>query len=193
MSSSQSRPSTVQFVVTAVIGVVSGVLYQVLAIGYGPVQALLAFVPQGASLIVGGWLYAGTLAALIVRRPGAAVAAELLAATVEALLGSSWGWATLYYGLLEGLAVEVVFLAWRYRSSGLLPAVLGGTLSGLSAAALDLTLYYPTLDATAKVQYTVGCAVSGAVVAGVLAWLLVRALRPTGVLTALGAADPARV
>ena len=176
-----------ELVVTAVIGVVSGVLYQLLALGSAGLGEMLKFIPQGAALVNGGWLFAGVLGALIVRKPGAALGAELLAALVEALMGSTWGPGTLYYGAAEGLAVEVGFLIWLYAASEVGPALVGGALSGLAAAGLDLTLYYPGMKASTNLEYAALSTFSGLVIAGLGSFLLVRLIRLTGVLSPFAA------
>ena len=49
------------------------------------------------------------LAPLIIRKPGAALFAEMVAAGVSALLGSLWGVDTLLSGFVQGAAAELVF------------------------------------------------------------------------------------
>lgn len=50
-------------------------------------------------IVTGIWLIGGVLGGLIIRKPGAAVYVEVLAATVSAVLGSQRGIETLYSGL----------------------------------------------------------------------------------------------
>jgi ABC-type cobalt transport system, permease component len=52
---------------------------------------------------VGIWLLGGVLGGLIIRKPGAALAVELLAALVSAAVGNQWGITTLYSGLAQGI------------------------------------------------------------------------------------------
>ena len=55
------------------------------------------------------WLVPAVLAPLIIRKPGAALFAEMVAAGVSALLGSQWGPDTLLSGFVQGAAAELVF------------------------------------------------------------------------------------
>ena len=65
--------------------------------------------------MVGVWLIAGVVGALVIRKPGAALFVETVAAIVSALLGAQWGVITIVYGVVQGLAVELVFAAFLYR------------------------------------------------------------------------------
>ena len=55
------------------------------------------------------------LAPLIIRKPGAALFAEMVAAGVSAFLGSQWGVDTLLSGFVQGAAAELVFAFTLYR------------------------------------------------------------------------------
>jgi energy-coupling factor transport system substrate-specific component len=57
-----------------------------------------------------------------------------------------------------------------------------GALSGFSAAVHDVVLYYPAVGVPLQAAFTAFTVASGALVAGVGAWLLLRALVRTGVL-----------
>ena len=61
------------------------------------------------------WLIPAVLAPLIIRKPGAALFAEMVAAGVSALFGSAWGVDTLLSGFVQGAAAELVFAFTRYR------------------------------------------------------------------------------
>ena len=61
-----------------------------------------AFAPVLKDSLYAVWLVPAVLAPYIIRKPGAAVFAELVAAGVSALLGSAWGADTLLSGLLQG-------------------------------------------------------------------------------------------
>ena len=87
-------------------------------------RRLLAYsVPSGApwsigpvqNILYGAWLMPALVAPLIIRKPGAALFAELVAAGLSALLGSSWGVDTLLSGFVQGAAAELVFAFTLYR------------------------------------------------------------------------------
>ena len=98
--------------------------------------ATTAFPPLGA-LTLGVWLVPAVVGGLAVRRPGAALFTELVAANVELFLGNKWGLAVLLSGVLQGLGVELVLAAGRWRRFGPATAVVGGIV----AAVLEVVCY----------------------------------------------------
>ena len=134
------------------------------------------------ALLGGGWLFAGVLTALVIRKPGAALYGELVAASVSALVGNQWGVLTLESGLVQGLAAELVFAVFVYRVWNLPVAVLSGAAAGLALAINDLIIWYPGSAATFSAIYIGSAVLSGAVIAGALSWYLVRGLAKTGAL-----------
>lgn len=175
----------VHIVVAAVIGVVGGFYFWVVAAAWEPLTAPLQFYPPASALLAGLWLVPGVLGGLIVRRPGAAVFTEVVAATVEALLGNQWGFSTIWYGLLEGLGAEVVLALLLYRAWGLLAAGLAGAGAGVTVGLLDGFVYYPEFSVAYRSTYVALAVASGVVIAGVGAWALTRALARTGALAPL--------
>lgn len=153
--------------------------------------AFLAF-PPAQGFMYGVWLLPGVLGALIIRKPGAAVFVELVAATIEALLGSHWGLVVVMYGLAQGLAVELVFAAGRYRAFGAVRALVAGALAGATAATLDRFVYYPAWDGVWFAVYAGLVTLSAAVIAGLGAYLLLRRLADTGVLAPFASGRRAR-
>jgi energy-coupling factor transport system substrate-specific component len=102
---------------------------------------------------------------------------------VSALLGSGWGWMTLWYGLIQGVGGELGFAPFRYRAFGLGNALLAGALAGVGATILDLTTSsYGDLIVSQQIAYGAVQIVSGALIAGAGSWFLVQALAKTGVL-----------
>jgi len=173
---------TVDVVVAAVIAVAFGVVFWAWNLLYAATGSAFAFFPPLQGFMYGVWLLPGVLGALVIRKPGAAVFTELVAAIVSALLGNQWGVTVVYYGLLEGIAPELVFLATRYRRWGLPTAVLAGAAAGAAAVVLDVTLYYYDWAPSWMVAYAALVVTSSALIAGVGGWLLVKALARTGVL-----------
>jgi len=174
------RWRVVDIVVAAVIGVAGGVVYWAWQF---PAAGFAAALPGVQSLGYGIWLLAGVLAALVIRKPGAALFAELVAAIVEALVGNAWGGPiTFLYGVVEGVGAELIFALFLYASWRVWTAMLAGGLAGIGGGILDIVLYTPGVTAWYITVYLVCFAISGAVLAGVVGWLLVRALVPTGAL-----------
>jgi energy-coupling factor transport system substrate-specific component len=182
------RWRVVDIVTAAVIGVAAGVLFFAWNLASDWVtDPLAALLPGLQGLGYGVWLLGGTLAMLVVRKPGAAIFGELVAASVSALLGAQWGLLTLESGLVQGLAVEIVFLAFLYRVWRLPVVILAGAAAGLAMAINDLIIWYAGADTLFAVVFTVSSIVSGAVIAGLGAWLIVRGLAATGVLSRFAA------
>jgi energy-coupling factor transport system substrate-specific component len=188
MNTSPYRWRVVDIVVAAVVAVACGVLFFGWNIASDwvtdPIAALL---PGAQALGYGVWLVAGPLTALIVRKPGAALFGEIVAASVSALLGAQWGLLTLESGLVQGAAAELVFALFLYRAWSWPVAMLAGAAAGLAMAVNDLVLWYAGADALFAVVYTVSGILSGAVIAGLLSWLLVRGLARTGALARFAA------
>jgi energy-coupling factor transport system substrate-specific component len=179
------RWRVIDIVVASVLGVASGLIFFVWDTAYvGPSALLTPLLPGLQGLLNGGWLFAGVLGALIIRKPGAALYTELLAAVVEALAGNQWGGPlTLVAGLVQGLGAEAVVLAFLYRNWRVYVALLAGAGAGLFGAVNDLILWYPGSKVGFSVTYVGTSMISGAVIAGLLSWLVARALARTGALS----------
>jgi energy-coupling factor transport system substrate-specific component len=174
----------VDIVVASVLGVAGGLVFAAWNIAWRPLSESL--LPPASAIVVGIWLFPGVLGGLVIRKPGAAVYTELLAAVVSALVGNQWGFATVWYGLVEGLGAEVVFALLLYRVWNLPAALLAGIGTGITVGLLDTIVYYPEALSTAgKFGYVALAATSGVVIAGLGGWALTRALARTGVLSGL--------
>jgi energy-coupling factor transport system substrate-specific component len=181
---------TIDLVTIATLGVAFGVIYW----GWGKVydvvdKPLQALYPPAGGLSAGLWIIAGVVGMLIVRKPGAALATELVAAAVSTLVlgGTQWGWTVLASGFVEGLGVELVFLLLAYRRFGVLVAMVAGALGGVLEAAYEATNYVAAWALADKLAYAAFLGIAGAVVAGLGGWLLTRGLARAGVLDAFPA------
>ena len=190
------RWRVVDIVVASVIGVASGLIFLLWNIAYrGPSALLEPLLPGLQGLLDGPWLFAGVLGALIIRKPGAAIYTELVAAAVSALtlIGNTWGaFLTLEAGLIQGLGAEIVFLLFFYRRWSLPVAILAGVGAALAGGLNNLLLWYAGADASFVVVYLVSTSISGALIAGALSWLLARGLARTGALDRFASGREAR-
>ncbi|WP_167041754.1 ECF transporter S component [Salinibacterium sp. ZJ454] len=187
------RWRVVDIVVASVIGVASGVVFLIWNLASNVVSGPLKAILPGLEALGGGfWLFAGVLTAIVIRKPGAALYGELLAATVSALVGNQWGWWTLISGLTQGLGAELVFALFLYSNWRLVPTLIAGAAAGLAMAITDLTLWYQASDTAFAVVYTVSGIVSGLVIAGLLSWYAARALARTGALNRFAAGRETR-
>ncbi|THV22852.1 ECF transporter S component [Glycomyces paridis] len=177
------RWRTVDILTCAVLAVAFGVVFWAWNFVWAGMEPVLKFLPPLAGVLYGLWLIPAVLAPLIVRRAGAGVLTEALAATVSALLGSFWGVFVVYQGLIQGLGGELAFAAGRYRRYDTAIAAASGALAALFATLFDVFVYYPNYDLwTYQVPYVAFAMVSGALVAGLGSKALVKAMLPTGVL-----------
>lgn len=205
---SETRPTTkrrinyrwrvVDIVVASVLGVAAALIFFAWNQLYTPITTPLeAGLPGSQALLYGVWLFAAVLGGLIIRKPGAALFTELVAATVSALLGAQWGgFLTIEAGLVQGLGAELVFLLFFYSYWRLPVALLAGAGAGLAMGINDLVLWYPGADVAFQSIYVVSAVISGTVIAGLGSWLLARGLAKTGVLSRFAsgreAASPGR-
>ncbi len=183
---------TIDLMTAAMIGVVFGVIYWGWSSAYTALSTPISnAVGPAIGLLGGPWLIAGVVGGLVVRRLGAALLAEFLAALVSALIGNEWGAATLISGLLQGLGVEVALAIFLFTRFTPLVAVLGGILAALFEWLYELNAYWQGTTLDFKLGYLFFFALSGAVVAGLGGWALTRALAATGAIDALPAGEEA--
>jgi energy-coupling factor transport system substrate-specific component len=171
----------VDIVVAAALGVAFGVVFWQWGVLWAPL--LTGAVNPPAYLVSGVWLVPAVLGMLIIRKPGAAVFTETMAAVVSALLGSFWGLDVILSGAVQGAGAELVFAALLYRSFSLPVALLAGAGAAVGEWLHDMPVYYPATAFEVQLAYGVFMLISGVVIAGAGSWLLVRALAPTGVLS----------
>lgn len=169
----------VDIVVAAVIGVAFGVIFQ----AWNVLWETATFVaPPIRGAIYGVWMIPAVLVPLVIRRPGAAVFGETVAAAASMLFGAQWGLLTVVYGLVQGAAADLVFAFGLYQRWSLPMALGAGAAAGLAGSLLDLAFFYADWGADWQVLYVALVTVSAAIVAGLGSWLLLRALVATGVL-----------
>jgi len=186
-----SRPAAtgwrmVDIVVTAVIGVAFGVVFWAWTNWvWGPTSVLFPGSPNPVQYVLSGvWLMPAVLAPLVVRRPGAGLFAETLAATVSMFMGSYWGLDVVLSGVMQGAGAELVFAFTLYRAWSLPVAILAGAGAAVGEWLHDVTLYYPAVTLGVQLALGVFMLVSAISIAGLGSWLLARGLAQSGVLEA---------
>lgn len=176
------RWRTRDIVITAVIGVTFGVVFWAWNSVWAWSDALFAAFPPAKDLLYAVWLVPAVLAPIIVRLPGAALFAELVAAGVSAYLGSKWGVDTLLSGLLQGAGAELVFALGLYRSWSF-PVIAAAAISSATAAWLhDWVLYYQAVAVDLQLLRGLMMAISAVVFVAGGSLALVRSLGSAGVL-----------
>jgi energy-coupling factor transport system substrate-specific component len=173
-----TRWRTRDIVVAAVIGVAFGVAFVVV----GGIWKGLEVLGPLQNLFYGIWLLPAIVAPLIIRKPGAALFAEMVAAGLSAILGSAWGVDTLLSGFVQGAAAELVFAFTLYRSWNMAVLAVAGLASAAAAYVHDVVVWYQGYATDVLVVIAISMAISGLVVVPILSVALVRAMRSTGVL-----------
>ena len=184
----------VDIVVAAVIAVASGVIFWGWDIVCSAPLTLFSSVTPGfEGLLNGFWLFGGPLAAIIVRKPGAALFAEILAAFLELTLGNQWGvGGSLVVGAMQALCAEIGFAIFAYKKWNVLSTALSCGFAGVGC-----WLYYwmtnPGWGVLQATIYLITSLISG-LVFGALSYALQRAIATTGVLDRFASGrDKARV
>lgn len=176
------RWSTRDLVLVAVLAVVFGFLYMQWVPVWIAVQSLGAQVGQEA--LFGFWLAGGVLAGYILRRPGAALLGEFLAAAAEVLFGAAAGPALLITGFMQGLGAELVFASQRWRRWSTTVVLTAGAAAALVALPWNwFRLGYFALEPGFLVVLVLVRIASGVVLGGLFPKVLGDALARTGVLS----------
>ncbi|WP_416429625.1 ECF transporter S component [Paenarthrobacter nicotinovorans] len=177
----------VDIVVAALIAIAGGVIFWAWSQGAALVSIPMnAAYPPLTGLIAGGWMIPAVMGMLIIRKPGAALFCEAVAATGELIMGSQYGTTVLISGILQGLGAELIFAAFRYKKFNLPTALLAGAGAGLFCGLNDSFLPWGwniAYEAIDKLTYITFTTISGAVIAGGLSWIATRGLATTGVLS----------
>ncbi|OAV61791.1 ECF transporter S component [Enteractinococcus helveticum] len=169
-------------VLVVVLGVVFGFVYWALvqawnglAIAMGPAGDLAQHFLQG------GWLLVAPLAVAITRKAGSGILAEIIAATMEfVFLGSPVGPMLLLAAFLQGFGSELPFALGRYKRFGITRYAISGFLGAFfvfwSTAIQSGWIGQEILGLRLAIHCT-----SGIILGGILAWMLVKAIKKTGV------------
>ncbi len=181
----------VDIVVAAVLGVAIGLIFWIWnTVGGAWFGAADALTPGLGGIAAGIWFLGGVVGGLVIRKPGAAILVEVVAAIVSMLIGNQWGISTIFSGIAQGLGAEIVFALFFYRRFGVIVAALAGAGAGLGAWIFEM-FYGSSPNILKSVEfntiYLIATVISGIVLAGVLGWLLVRALAATGALSRFAA------
>ncbi|HEX3264473.1 MAG TPA: ECF transporter S component [Candidatus Limnocylindrales bacterium] len=170
---------TRDILLAAIIGVVFGVVFAIWNGIYGGLDSLTK--PLADSLY-GMWLVPAILAPLLIRKPGAAIFAEMVAAGLSAFLGSQWGPDTLLSGFVQGAAAELVFAMTGYQRWSLPVLSVAAIASALGAFVHDWAIYYSDVATDVQLLRLGLMAVSAVVFAAFGSVAIQRSLDRSGVL-----------
>jgi energy-coupling factor transport system substrate-specific component len=177
--------STRELVVAAVLAVAVGVIFWGWGLLYSSVFTLIPF--PFSYVTVGLWMVGGLLVPYVIRKPGAALLGELVAAFVSMALGNQWGILTLASGLVQGAGAELVFAGFRWKRFDRAAVFGAAALAGVFSILLDTFVYsyYRTYTWGSIGLAALLIVISSVVLGGVLSQLLGEALAKTGVLSGL--------
>lgn len=165
--------------VTVLIAVIFAVIYNIWWIAYYTVQPIGLHIDQ---LMYGMWFAAAVVAYLIIPKMGIALIAEFAAGAGETIVMGRFDIPTIIYAILQGLACEIVFAIFKYKSRRFMVSLLAGMAAALISFPVDW--YYGYLNEVATwnlILLIVFRLISGAILAGVFPYYLVKALDKTGV------------
>ena len=177
--------TTRELVVAAVLAVAVGVIFWAWGLLYSSVFTLIPF--PFSYVTVGLWMVGGLLVPYIIRRPGAALLGELVAAFVSMAMGNQWGILTMASGLVQGVGAELVFAGYRWKRFDGTALYGAAALAGAFSILLDTFVYsyYATYSWGKIGLAAVLIVISSVALGGVLSQLLGQALAKTGVLSGL--------
>jgi len=175
----------VDYITAAMLAVALGVAFW----GYDnliwpTINAITAAYPPVAELQLGVWMLPAVIGAAVVRKPGAALFTELVAASVELLLGNTWGATVFVSAAAQSFGLELVLLLVGYKTFRLWMAIVGAALSAALEVFYEYVSWVPDYSFTNKVVYMICGVISGATLAGAGGWVLVRSLAKASVLNA---------
>ncbi|RMI08725.1 ECF transporter S component [Cellulomonas triticagri] len=190
----RARLDLKEIVLLVGLGVAFGFLYWALVQAWNGLAVLMG--PAGdlaQHVLLGGWLIVAPVAVAIVRRPGVGVVAEVIASVVEVVfLGSPVGPLLLVAALIQGVGSELPFALGRYRRFGWARYAASGALgAGLVFVWSAFRFGWFGQDVLA-LRFGLQVA-SGVLLGGLLARVLVDALRRTGVLDGFAIVTDERV
>lgn len=171
---------TRDLILTAVIGAVFGVIF---SLWTGVYSAVGSFLGPWNDLVGGVWWLPGILVPYIIRKPGAALVAESLAAFVSFLAGSPYGFiGAVVPGIIQGLGIEVVFMLFAWKRYDLPVLILAGAAGATTGFVYLWPIYYLAYSTEALLITYAAYVIGVIVLASIVGKLLGDALLATGVL-----------
>ena len=170
-----------EVVLAVILAVACGVIYLGWSTLWIPISALVG--PVGAGFMFGIWVIASPIVAYIIRKPGASLIAEVAAAAVELLTGSHFGLSALLVGVFQGIGAEMAFAIFGYKRYNLFTLMLSGAFAAIGSMIYNLIANGFGFYTTKVFLVTLGIhVISGTILGGLLAKVVVDALAKTGVL-----------
>ena len=139
--------------------------------------------PIAYEWMFGIWFIVSIISAYIIRKPGAALLSETMAAMIEVMIGNAVGPRLILSGLVQGLGAEAAFAATGYKRYDWWVLCLAGVGSAVFSFAYGfLVSGYAAIDPSLLVLMFTLRVISGAVIAGLGGKYLSDGLLATGAL-----------
>jgi len=185
---------TVDFVVTAILAAALGVAFWGFDTFVYPITSTIGNIyPPLSELQLGVWLIPAVLGGVLVRKPGAALYAELIAASLELVLGGNpWSFTVLISGACQAVGIEAVLAMVSWRKLNLPLAMAGAAIGAVFEVFYEYYSWVPDYSLTQKAVYMVCGVVSSVVIAGIGGWGIVRLLGAAGAINSFAAGREAR-
>lgn len=175
--------------VGATLGAACGVIFWGFNFAYMPISSVFgAILPGFASIVHAVWYFSGTLAVLILRKPGAALYVNLIGTLVETVIGSQFDLGfVIISALLQGVFAEIPFALTRYRMFNLPISIASGALVALEYGTYLMLFRYVGVSFVSPrgIVHMISEVTGGVLISGVMAWYLMLAIAKTGVLDRL--------
>jgi energy-coupling factor transport system substrate-specific component len=171
---------TSDLLLTAVVGAVFGVIFSLWTGVYAAFGAVLG---PWNDLVGGLWWVPAILIPYIIRKPGAALVGETLAAFVSFLAGSPYGFiGAVIAGIVQGMGAEVVFMLTGWRSYNIVTLIAAGIAAATTGFVYLWPIYYTGYTTTALLITYAAYVIGVVLFASIGSKLLGDALLATGVL-----------
>ncbi|WP_394190013.1 ECF transporter S component [Paenisporosarcina quisquiliarum] len=123
--------------------------------------------PIAYEWMFGIWFIVSIISAYIIRKPGAALLSETMAAIIEVMIGNAVGPRLILSGIVQGLGAEAAFAATGYKRYDWWVLCLAGIGSAVFSFAYGFFVSgYAALDPSLLVWMFTLRVISGAVIAG---------------------------
>ena len=177
--------STSDLIILAVIGAIAGVINTGTGIVWAAANS--AGGPLAGAALQGAFMWAYLLAYFLVRKPGSMLIVGLVETAMEALLGNPSGFATMGWGLTQGIGAEVVMAFVNYANFGWWAFALAGAAASQFGTVWTAWLFGWDSSAAIVAQYwqaTPINLISGAIFSGLLGWWLGKMVERTNLVRA---------
>jgi energy-coupling factor transport system substrate-specific component len=177
--------TTSDLIILAVIGAIAGVINTGTGIVWAAANS--AGGPLAGAALQGAFMWAYLLAYFLIRKPGSMLIVGLVETAMEALLGNPSGFATMGWGLTQGIGAEVVMAIVNYANFGWWTFALAGAAASQFGTVWTAWLFGWDSSAEIVAQYWQAAPInliSGAIFSGLLGWWLGKMVERTGLVRA---------